>query len=708
MHQNMSLIPLFLTVLLTILHIAHTVPQATSPLKTQSILIYQRVGISNVNHAIRSLRFPDLIPLLLGNSILEFHTKSNSIFLSFPNQQTLKLYALRTKRMDKPISGFIFKKSSLHLYPVPMENTVLIVRLNRISPTFGILHFWIICRGVYTRKQRYRQKLFVKALLKDYADNAQRVLGVRLCSPFLPSLSGLCNNPTNSYSGVSFQELIRPMPLKRIPTPNLINISPPVRQVSNVICKETKQINAPMRTNMFMIYFGQFIDHDITLTPNEHSDENAKAPIQDVPNSGTMPFTRAGILRYSYRSCCRRRYSKRRVWEGNPFNVLTSFVDAGAVYGSHNIRANALRSFRRGKLILRRRNGELLLPLNRPGDVRFPLENEPDERDGSLFAAGDVRANENPMLLSIHTLFAKEHNRVCRLLQHWLRRTRRVKFITDEWLYNNARLIVIAELQSITFNEFVPAMIGSQALGKYTGYNPRIDARISTFHSSVAYRWGHSAIAEKMSIRDRKGNVQNRILKDMFFNTRVFMAHGLDNLVMAAMNNAASDVDEKIAESLRNFLFHTNNGPSLDLMAVNIQRSRDLGVPGYIALQRYFKTGTGLENIKPEVKSSLLGVYGDENKIDAFVGGLCEKKSQGSLMGPLFTAINAEQFKRLREGDRFYYENIKWNAAIRNMPLVRKIRRNAIRMHHIVYANTGITRRQVGIRESFFKTRFVF
>lgn len=46
--------------------------------------------------------------------------------------------------------------------------------------------------------------------------------------------------------------------------------------------------------------------------------------------------------------------------------------------------------------------------------------------------------------------------------------------------------------------------------------------------------------------------------------------------------------------------------------------------------------------------------------IDIWVGGLLETTPEGP--GPLFKAITKDQFKRIRDGDRFWYENYKLNG----------------------------------------------
>lgn len=181
----------------------------------------------------------------------------------------------------------------------------------------------------------------------------------------------------------------------------------------------------------------------------------------------------------------------------------------------------------------------------------FKVENEPSNNDRSLFAAGDSRAMENGFLLSTHTIFALEHNRVCDLIKRHLITQRRRRFIRDQWLYQTAKLIVMAQLQGITMNEFVPAMLGKEAVEPYSGYNPKVDPRISTFFSSFAYRWGHSAIPNTVNIQDRQGRSRKRVLTECFFNTKSFLFLGVDNFLHASMRASAADVDARIVEICR-------------------------------------------------------------------------------------------------------------------------------------------------------------
>ena len=85
-----------------------------------------------------------------------------------------------------------------------------------------------------------------------------------------------------------------------------------------------------------------------------------------------------------------------------------------------------------------------------------------------LFLAGDVRANEQVGLTALHVLFVREHNRWVSILagEHpdW----------NGEQLYQEARRLVGAEMQVITYREFIPALLGPDALPPYNGYNPAV------------------------------------------------------------------------------------------------------------------------------------------------------------------------------------------------------------------------------------------
>ena len=62
--------------------------------------------------------------------------------------------------------------------------------------------------------------------------------------------------------------------------------------------------------------------------------------------------------------------------------------------------------------------------------------------------------NEQPLLTVMHTIWLREHNRIAENL------VRAVPGQTDEFYYQHARRLVIAEMQHIIYNEYLPVMIG--------------------------------------------------------------------------------------------------------------------------------------------------------------------------------------------------------------------------------------------------------
>ncbi|XP_063605468.1 peroxidase skpo-1-like [Penaeus indicus] len=101
----------------------------------------------------------------------------------------------------------------------------------------------------------------------------------------------------------------------------------------------------------------------------------------------------------------------------------------------------------------------------------------------------------------------------------------------------------------------------------------------------------------------------------------------------------------------------------MDLVALNIQRGRDHGIPAYnlwrkicnLPLARDFNDLADVMDLS--VINQLRSLYLHVDDIDLFIGGIAEKPSAGSLLGHTFLCIVGDQFARLRLGDRFYYEN---------------------------------------------------
>ncbi|XP_046853958.1 peroxidasin homolog pxn-2-like [Xenia sp. Carnegie-2017] len=230
-------------------------------------------------------------------------------------------------------------------------------------------------------------------------------------------------------------------------------------------------------------------------------------------------------------------------------NELTAFVDGSQVYGSENELAKELRSSE-GLLNVTRteRNGDLpplanISALEGPSSLCVGV--------GGCFLAGLSRANEQLNLLSMHTLFVREHNRIVKKLEklnsHW----------DGEKKCQEARKMVEAILQKITYEDFLPLILGPNPLNPYKLYQPNVNPCIFNSFATAAFRFA------------------NDLLENLFVRP---------------------------------------NSPGLNLVALNIQRGRDHGLPGYNSFRV-------------------------------------------AVVGPTAKCIIQKQMEALRNGDRFFYLN---------------------------------------------------
>ncbi|HZZ72927.1 MAG TPA: peroxidase family protein, partial [Pirellulales bacterium] len=256
----------------------------------------------------------------------------------------------------------------------------------------------------------------------------------------------------------------------------------------------------------------------------------------------------------------------------------------------------------------------------------------------------------------------------------------------DEQLYQGARSIVIGEIQAITYNEFLPALLGATALTPYRGYNASVNVGVTNEFSTAAYRFGHSAVGNDVEFLDNHGNdvAPDLSFAEVFFNPPVVEQTGIDPILKYLASDNMQEIDTQIVDPLRDFLFGAPGDGGMDLASLNIQRGRDNGLASYndtrVALG--LKPAQTFADITsdPTVQAQLQSVYGTVDQVDLWVGGLAEDHVRGGSMGQTFTAIIADQFQRLRDGDRFFYLNQFHGAeltALQNTTLADIIRRDS-------------------------------
>ncbi|MFK8111217.1 MAG: peroxidase family protein [Rubripirellula sp.] len=415
---------------------------------------------------------------------------------------------------------------------------------------------------------------------------------------------------------------------------------PSAREISNRLSNvEGDGVKNERGLSVFVSVWGQFIDHDMDLSEPQGDDGESFGivvptgdPLFDPTASGevTIPLIRSEFDESTGTSVDNPRQQ---------VNRITAFLDGSQIYGSDQATAAGLRTFEGGRLAI---TDSGLLPLDSEGEV----------------IAGDIRASENISLTAIQTLFVREHNRLAQEIS--------VSGVdlSDEEIYQQARAIVIGQTQAITYNEFLPALLGNRAIGTYNGYDATVDPSIATEFSTAAFRFGHSTLNEGIEFFGNEGrSVREAIeLKDAFFNASLLEETGIDALLKYDASSQAQEIDLEVVGSLRNFLFGSPGSGGFDLVALNIQRGRDHGLNDYNST----RVAYGLDSMESfdeitsnlELRWKLESLYGNVDNIDLWVGLMAEDHAHGASVGELTHAIVTDQFTRLRDGDRLFYENV--------------------------------------------------
>jgi hypothetical protein len=143
---------------------------------------------------------------------------------------------------------------------------------------------------------------------------------------------------------------------------------------------------------------------------------------------------------------------------------------------------------------------------------------------------------------------------------------------------------------------------------------------------------------------------------------------------------------------VRNLLFGNAGQGGQDLIARDIQRAWDNGLPDYNTMRQAYGlppvTSFAQITSNVQLQQELQQAYGSVDNIDGFEGGLAEDHVPGSDVGPLFQAIMADQFTRLRDGDRFFYLNESWT------PDEVKLLQQGNTLAKVIEANTDVTNLQ--------------
>ncbi|RWS22747.1 chorion peroxidase-like protein [Leptotrombidium deliense] len=504
---------------------------------------------------------------------------------------------------------------------------------------------------------------------------------------------GSCNNIANGDWGKSLTAFNRLIPAEYGDATNSPRVAknkgelPSARLLSTSVATDRNVEHK--RLSYLFVHFGQFVDHDITrsaatttangealmccgaeFTRNPSLLHPGCFPIPIPPNDRFFASFNMSCMSFVRSAAAPRADCKLGVRE--QLNQVTAYLDGSAVYGSTAEQTQQLREFSGGRLKVSQINGEEFLPFAGNDTACAAPQGQ------HCFLAGDGRVNVQLGLTVMQTLWLKEHNRIARLLssinKQW----------NDETLFQETRRIIDAQFQHITYNEFLPLVLG-RSVSKFFGlnllskgflnkYDKNLNPTIVSDFAAAAFRL-HSTISPNLQLRSGRQVVAEVPIVDTFFDPSLLERRSVYDLLLNGFGSQPSQTfDNFFTKQITQFLFSpSRNQPGMDLVSLNIQRGRDHGVPDY----NTWRAACGLPKLRnfkdlerfidKNVAQLFSRLYQSVDDIDLFIAGVAETPLKGAIVGPTFACIIGEQFRRLKYGDRFWYENGNFKNSFTKM-----------------------------------------
>uniref|UniRef100_A0A8C9STW7 NAD(P)H oxidase (H2O2-forming) n=1 Tax=Scleropages formosus TaxID=113540 RepID=A0A8C9STW7_SCLFO len=405
-------------------------------------------------------------------------------------------------------------------------------------------------------------------------------------------------------------------------------------------------------------------------------------PVFDPNSTGTilLPFQRAEWDKHTSRSPNSPR---------TQVNHVTSWIDGSSIYGTSSSWCDALRSFDSGRLATGPDPG---LPQQSTGNFMWASADPSTGQHGrqGLYEFGNTWGNENVFTVAEGIIWFRYHNYLASQLQE------KHPLWSDEELFQNARKRVVATLQSIVFYEWLPGHLGDVTVPSYRGYQKFVDPGVSPEFQAAALGVWATAVPPGVYMRyfynepfSSSGSFCQAIC---VHNPNLQNGQDVDDLLMGMASQISEKEDNIIVEDLRDYMYGPLRFSRSDLVALTIQRGRDFGLPSYNQARESFglqpvgsweEINPDLNRTNPEVRENLAQLYeNDMSKLELFPGGLLES-TEGP--GPLFSSIILDQFQRIRDGDRFWFEN-KLNGLF-TAEEIQDIRNTSF--HDVLVAVTG-------------------
>jgi len=332
-------------------------------------------------------------------------------------------------------------------------------------------------------------------------------------------------------------------------------------------------------------------------------------------------------------------------------SMTSAFLDGSLIYGSTEQEASQLRTFNEG----------LMAP--RSDD------------------AGDGRVNQDALLALLATVWLRRHNQIASKL----------KGINSKWddekLYQETRKIIGAEIQHITYKEYLPLLLGNmddllpRPDGDSNGYNGSVDPTINNHFASATAHFIDSLFKSNLEHVSAFGTRTNRLLADVL-QSHSLLRDSTDDLIRGLITQNVTKTDVAFTNELTNYHLAARTGAALDAVALQLQRGRDHGLPPYVRWRRHCRPGhtissfADLEGITIPIER-LGRLYEDVEDVELLVGLLMERPLEGALVGPTLRCLLAQQFSALKDGDRFFYEHRGASPAF-SLPQLTQLRRSSL------------------------------
>ncbi|KAK8102082.1 heme peroxidase [Apiospora sp. TS-2023a] len=452
---------------------------------------------------------------------------------------------------------------------------------------------------------------------------------------------------------------------------------PNARAISNAFFKRKKSIY--YEHTPFLLGLIEFIIHDVTYSLDSTS-EYVEVPMPE--DEDTYP------LNTTFKVWRTAPMPKTGTSKDNPrenANMATTWLDMSALYGSTPDVANKLRSHKGGKLLTqevqaRGTSGKSsYLPYNK---MNVDTRTRPGVDPTKLFAGGDPRTNEDWMMLGVHTLFLRDHNRICDLLakQH--------PEYDDEQLYQTVRVVMSAKYMMIANSYQMAYWTEEMPWPNDDGfplYRQMYDEDALDINPATTYPWPlvtkggkpmtvsvemavvyrfHEFIIPSFPIKD--GNNETLWEQDLFatgFNSTGFVDAGLENIIRGMLATHIPNFKSGVDEAFRSAGQY--RGKPFDLVTWSIIHEREQGLPTF---NQYFRAYNGqdpaievpirdtFENFSsdPETVANLKKLYKNPDEVDLVVGcQLDEENFPGTTVPKSSLIISLFSLFGMGNSDRF-------------------------------------------------------